>query len=864
MSDIEQEIRTWLHQQQDWLQEAVEKLLASGSLTDSEIQAITDRLKTTSGQKVTTHRTFEGVGTIPASSTVVHLLEIGDICGIENLCPHSPLKFGTGNLAVIYGPNGSGKTGYVRVIKRACGKPHATELKSNVFECRPAKQQCQIRYSLAGSEQLATWQVNDTPIQDLRAVDVFDADAATFYISQEKAISYTPSTVTLFEALATVCDKVKMRLLYERDRLVSTLPNLPPEYRSTNAGKVYVALRYDHSVQEIQCLTQWGKDNEEELKKLTERLNADDPAKLAHLKRKTKSQLDQLGVELKNAASAAGPQQLDILRNARRKAHQKRKIATEAAAAQLGNAKLDGIGTETWNALWSAARLYSQTAYPKLEFPVTENGALCVLCHQELAREAQNRLQEFETFVQGAVETEARSAEMAYSELLEGLPTQWNDEEIRTRCQAAGLTEEGWAEKIGSFWSKLGKTRNDLLNGEADAEAVAIEPPDRLLNEIACRAESLEHEALQNDEDAENFDRERAVQEKLNLEALRWTAQQATAIHYEVTRLMNMRKYEKWEQLANSRKISLMAGRVAEKVITQAYVDRFNQELETLGASRIKVELIKTRTQKGQALHGLRLKGVELTTENDPETVLSEGERRVVSLAAFLADVAEKPYSAPFIFDDPISSLDQDFEWQVATRLAQLARSRQVLVFTHRLSLYGAMEDAAKKVGEEWKRRNLQQRCIESFSGSVGHPADDAVWNATTKKANNILLTRLDEAKRAGETGGASAYQSLAQGICSDFRKLIERTVEDDLLNRVVRRHRRSITTDNRLKPLANISPNDCKIIDDLMTKYSGYEHSQPDEAPIPLPDEPELRKDLESLKKWREAFKKRPAEVGV
>ena len=325
-----------------------------------------------------------------------------------------------------------------------------------------------------------------------------------------------------------------------------------------------------------------------------------------------------------------------------------------------------------------------------------------------------------------------------------------------------------------------------------------------------------------------------------------------------------MKEYDKWERFANSQKISLMAGRVAEKVITQAYVNRFNQELKMLGASRIKVELIKTQTKKGQALHGLRLKGVELTSENAPETVLSEGERRVVSLAAFLADVAEKPHAEPFIFDDPISSLDQDFEWQVATRLAQLAQSRQVLVFTHRLSLYGAMEDAAKKVGEGWKRKHLEQRCVESFSGAAGHPADDAVWNVNTKKGNNILLDRLDAAKKAGETEGANAYRIQAQGICTDFRKLLERTVEDDLLNQVVRRHRRSVTTDNRLIPLANIAAEDCRFIDDLMSKYSSYEHSQSQEVPISLPEEPELRADMESLRAWREDFKKRPPKDGV
>lgn len=179
---------------------------------------------------------------------------------------------------------------------------------------------------------------------------------------------------------------------------------------------------------------------------------------------------------------------------------------------------------------------------------------------------------------------------------------------------------------------------------------------------------------------------------------------------------------------------------------------------------------------------------------------MSDGERRVVSLAAFIADVAEKPQTAPFVFDDPISSLDHDFEWQVAQRLTELAKNRQVLVFTHRLSLYGAIEDAAKKHGDTWRKDNLEKRYIESFGGTSGHPAEETTWNANTKKANNILLERLTAARKVAEVGGGEAYRLHAQGICSDFRKLLERTVEDDLLNEVVKRHRRSVTTDNRIE----------------------------------------------------------------
>ena len=69
MANVEREIRNWLHQQQDWLQEAVERLLASDSLEDSDIQAIAERLKSTDGQQLTTHRTFDGIGSTAESRT---------------------------------------------------------------------------------------------------------------------------------------------------------------------------------------------------------------------------------------------------------------------------------------------------------------------------------------------------------------------------------------------------------------------------------------------------------------------------------------------------------------------------------------------------------------------------------------------------------------------------------------------------------------------------------------------------------------------------------------------------------------------------------------------------------------------------
>lgn len=857
MPAIQDEIREWLLTQQDWLQEAADRLLKQGKLAGDDLNDVCAILKTQAGQTITKQRTFDSLADAPNAGSELRLVGVGDVQGIENLAPRQPLTFGNGNLTVIYGHNGSGKSSYTRILKKASGKPRATELKPNVFQATPAQRKCQITYQLGDHSTTAEWNADAPPIDAIRVVDIFDSDEASHYLSKESAAAYTPPMVGMFEALAGACDQIKTMLQAEQNQLVSALPAIPPNLALTEPARRYVALTAVTTEAAIQQLVSWTEDDGRKLNELSERLKVADPAALARQKRATKVQVEQIIVALQQGFQAYGAEGLQTIRELQATAKSKRQIAAEAA--QVGSAKLDGVGSNTWRALWEAAKTYSQTAYPDQAFPVTDGGR-CVLCHQELAPDAQQRLRDFEAFVQSKLEAAAGIAETGYQHALKSLPPVSSTEQINTQCEAAGLSGEEWKQYLATFWSTALQVRSGLLAGEVEGQVIPVQNISENLAILRDYSNQLESQASQYDQDAQGFDRVQATKEKSALEAKQWISQQVDSVRREIDRLKRVKTYEDWKSLANSRKISLKAGEFAEKIITQAYVTRFNRELKLLGATRIKVEIVKTRTDRGRVLHQLRLKGA-VNGQAMPDSVLSEGERRIISLAAFLADVADKPVIAPFIFDDPISSLDHDFEWGVAGRLAELAKTRQVLVFTHRLSLYGAMEDAAKKLGEEWKTKHLQQHCIESFDGTSGHPADQDTSNANTTKANNILINRLDDAKRAGNASGAAAYRALAQGICSDFRKLIERTIEDDMLNQVVRRHRRSIQTDNRLSVLTHISPDDCTFFDGLMTKYSCFEHSQSTETPVVIPEESELRVDLEALKTWRGSFKKRPQE---
>ena len=850
MEEIHKEISDWLLAQPDWLQEAAERLLRHGDLGSADLSDLCAMIKTSEGRKKTNNRNFGGLLNFPEIKGEMRILSLGDIGGIENLAPQEPFFLDKGNLVVIYGHNGSGKSGYTRILKKASGKPRAMALKPNVFAAAPVSQKCRIVYEVSGEKKDIEWNAAGPDIDDLRAMDVFDSDEAFHYLRDESVASYTPPVVGMFEGLARTCDQVKVMLQNEQAALVSALPAPPPAFSLAEPIQRYKALRADIAEADVESLIQWTEDDAKKLTEIIDRLKVADPAALAKQKRATKIQTDRLVEMLKTSAEAYGEKNLAVVRNLCAISASKRRIATEAA--QVASSKLDGVGGETWHRMWEAAREFSKVAYPEVPFPATEE-ARCVLCHQEIGQDASSRLRDFESFVQGKLEAEAKGAEGQYRLALKSLPDTPSAVQIETICEAAGLGTDEWKSYLSSVWNTAAHSRAAIMAGEAQGAALPFPDVLKTLQDLLAYSEQLELQAVQCDADAAGFDRAAATKQKTSLEAKQWVSQQAVAIRNEVVRLRRIKEIEECKSFANSRLVSNKAGSVSERVITQAYVQRFNDELRLLGAGRIKVELVKTKAEKGRVLHRLQLRAAQ---QRQPiELVLSEGERRIISLAAFLADVTEKPYFAPFVFDDPISSLDHDFEWSVACRLAELAKERQVLVFTHRLSLYGAMEDAAKKQGDDWKKRHLSQLCIESYSGTSGHPVAQAAWNSKTTAANNILLDRLGAAKKAGAAGGGDAYRALAQGICSDFRKLLERTVEDDLLNEVVKRHRRSVTTDNRIGSLHLIRSEDCQMIDELMTKYSCYEHSQSLEAPAFIPEEPELRVDIESLRDWRKAF---------
>ncbi len=835
MPDINKEVIDWLKSQKGWQTELGYRLISKGDLSDNDYREVIAMLK---GDISYDGKEFPIIGHSGHCKSKIQLLSIGKIQNIEGLAPRKPLEFGTdNNLVVVYGDNGSGKSGYTRIIKKVCGKPGARDLLHNIYNDTGVTGRCTLKYLLNDVEQQCNWTVVDSPIDDLRQMDIFDSETAKALIEYAQKTTYTPVIVSLFESLSNCYDEVKRRLIVMRDGYRSSIPHMSVSYQSTSAYGLYNNLRASHTEADLVVLFPWTEKDEEQLKSVNERLATTDPAKAAESKRSNKRELDAIIAHVKDAAKSITDEFHAELMQLKADALSKKEIADNAAKVLSGN-EVDGVGTDLWKSLWNAAKEYSlHEAYKDTKFPNVSEVARCVLCHQPLSSDAKVRFKLFNDYVEGQVEREAVTAEQRYSDKVTSLPKPFIQADIETKCTAAGL-DGGWVTNLVNLRETMCRyikfkieDADGIFNisNEVNLQILALEEISKRYGEEIIRLEG----------DAKSLDRIQASKLKTDFEAKKWCSEQKEAILTEIKRLKTIAKYEQWISGTSTYSLTAKANKLSEIIVTEEYVKRFNEELGKLGANNIKIELLR-EAGKGTIKHLMAITGVNGVK---PHLILSEGELRIVALAAFLADVTGGNNCNPFIFDDPISSLDQRFEERTVSRLIELSADRQVIVFTHRMSLLGQLSKNAKSLGvrkEHWG------------SGEVGEtpiPADKP-----KAALNKLKDTHLLNAKKILESQGSEAYEIAANHICMQIRNLIERIVESTFLAEVIQRHSREVHT-KHIHKLSAIGQDDCALIDKFMTKYSKYDHSQSSELPVNLPLPEEIETDLTELITWHNNY---------
>lgn len=851
--DTFSDLSEWLSKQPCWLKHAAADILTGKSPGNEEIVAYANLTLSESSGTLADPELPLPLGSLrEQTDNTVSLVSISDVSGVGQLKPRNPLQFGTEKIVVVFGSNGSGKSSYVRILKHACGARQKGDIHPNVFNGFSVPQSCAITFRTKMGEQTTKWNALNGVIPQLSTIDVFDTICGQSYLTTEGQLTYEPRALFFLSELAVLCNQVSAKLGDEISASVKSLLPLPSDYASTLADKWYRSLSSQTKQTDVDENCSWSATDGDELAALATYLAERSPKDRAKEFETKKTFIDGLVASLTEHCAAFSNDICQALMELRKKAREKQQTAELAAKVNLHGAVLQGVGSEQWLALWDIARTYStEIAYAQQAFPNVDDDARCVLCHQELSPEAKQRLESFDDYVANEAATAAKSAKASLDQAIKALAALPDDETLAAKIASAGLNGAA-IESLKGFYALL-RARRALLVADAIVEQFGDYPK---ADEWVTAAQVISSDyAAESKQFMEGFNEEHRKAKTAwqnELLARKCIHEQKSAVEAEVKRLSQVDMLTKAKELCSTRAISLKKSALSEELITPAYIGSFNSELKNLGARRVKVELVKTRVERGAVLHQVKLH--EAVQSKPIQDVLSEGEHRIVCVAAFLADVSSKPNGSTFVFDDPISSLDLDYEEAVVQRLVSLSATRQIIVFTHRLSLLGMVQEYAKKA--EAPVRVVQ---IRKEPWGAGEPGDESIEIAKPKAVlNEHLPNRIAAAKAILEQEGDAAYRLHAQSICTEARKLIERMIELELLADVIQRHRRAINTLGKLEKLADIKSEDCKLLDEMMTKYSRYEHAQSAEAPVELPLPDELAQDVAKLKTWRDGLEAR------
>jgi hypothetical protein len=144
----------------------------------------------------------------PLEPVRVDSLTIGD--GVNALKPGAQIDFASG-VTVIFGENGSGKSGFVRVLKRAAGVRAAEDILHNVRGDKRPVASASFTVTVGTAGQTIPWK-NEFGIAPLNRVSIFDSRGARLHVEDDLTYVYTPGELTLFPLIQNAIERVRAAL----------------------------------------------------------------------------------------------------------------------------------------------------------------------------------------------------------------------------------------------------------------------------------------------------------------------------------------------------------------------------------------------------------------------------------------------------------------------------------------------------------------------------------------------------------------------------------------------------------------------------------------------------------------------------
>lgn len=865
------ELLDWIKNRPSWHAEALIRA-SEGPLGPKEILELAEKCilesQASSPQKrsVTTQELSVTTSTAP----LVTLTQISNVKNVNKLAANQVLQFAPAGLTVIYGDNGTGKSGYTRLLRQVCqvrGLPG--QVLPDIYSQGQESPTASISWSAGDSEETCEWKHGSTAAAQLKSVSVFDSKAADHHIQDGAQAAYTPEALRLLECLGSALRQVEDELQRRIDAKESDITPVTFVHEDSELAELMSALGQPGTEDRIKKASVLNAEEVQRLAELAQSLEeaskTDPSIKMASLKRLIK-EAEELIRKLEVLGHCLDETQIAAVRDKAENVAGKVKVA-EASAALLAGMEMPDLGSAGWKQLWDAARTYSRSsAYPEHAFPHVHGDARCVLCQQLLGQEAKARMESLDKYVNDTAQQDLKIAQAEAVTALEAVRNKVTGaiQNLIPSAELADLSQEISLSKVLAPISAAAQARLDFMQllVATPTEFQRPSPSDigwDVPGIVAGFQAAIGEWALQMSVLAELCDEEgqaKLRKEHRTLKEREVLAANLNSVLAENQRQEDLRKLRAAISTTKRRAVTQQHGKLSQQLVTEKLQEIFNDELKRLGAGRLQVSINRSGSANAASTFKLTFDGVDAKTALGE--VFSEGECRIISLARFLTEMRYSKSKAAIVMDDPVSSLDHKYRAKVAKRLAAEAVERQIVVFTHDIAFLEQLNHNAPHVGAE-----IAYLVLENTSAGAGTCSGTfPPYGATLGRRLGYIRNHLQSNEKYWYNEADKEWREASETLVREMRKAWERAIEEVLFNDTVTRFERAVQT-NRVREVT-VDDSDWTAIENAMTELSRLgPHDEPQEAQDEPPTPDDIKTLMRDLELWKTGIEQRRKATG-
>lgn len=731
--------------------------------------------------------------TAPESTEIapkIKIVEVKDFIDVNAISEGCSVKFGPG-VTLIYGSNGSGKSGIGRLLGNACFSRGERDILPNVRigSSFGNPKATFVLENESGELQEAEYELGDD-FDELGRFSVFDSKSVLIHLDQSNQVNFTPAQIKIFDKVADTISKLEERLNNEKNAKRKENPFDSMFLYDASTTTAIFCKNIDENTKEADLLKylNFNKTTDDASMKALEK-QIDEKRKLDIPKKKTQLYTDRQNLaaikkSLENAASGFTKAKSEEINKLIKDIITKQKLVESLSVQSFDDKILKTVGSEEWKSLIIAAKELNDA---ETEANDKKEPDYCMLCHQRHTKESKALFKKYWEFLESKAESELNQLKRTQISIIQNLRDKklYFPKFLATDAGVKILQEEkakylanlkvqyislknlldDWENKV----NKLIEVSSDdvplidltpidtLIDVKKTEEGKLVDPAGDIAK-LTARLNSLQHK------------KEATAVKDAALEYLdfcKWSTK-ASAVNFGGIKAATTKK----------RTESFLVG------VALNYKGVFNEELAKLGC-----EFNLTMNTSGEQGNTVKEYRLDFAEDYSPSQILSEGEQNICSLADFLTEAQLDKNNCGIIFDDPVTSLDHEHKDDIAKRLVEESMNRQVIVFTHDLVFMGQMV-------KHCERNNITPlahwiRKINNVPGCIEDNSSPKLTSLTSLKND------CDEAIKGHDSLTAKEQEAVLGKAFDLLRSACEALIEEKLFNKTIQRYEDHVRVQN-------------------------------------------------------------------